>query len=1277
MKLNDEHVGSILKLLKDLDYYTTYKPDTKKQKEIHDQLAKIRAKYEHRAANSTSPSPSMNSAEKSPNNLDIDENARSSNSTFLNHIYFDDRAATTSRSASSTNSREENVTRKRFIPYPEIADPDFFQKLYNKKEFGDYVYPKINVNNKTLDDMYKERCLLNDFVLSKNQIFLKHFFSPFTPYNSLLLFHGVGVGKTCTAISIVEQYIASSLEDKKRKVIVLCPPNLIENFKKQLFSVNKIQKRNNVYDYDNIPQCTGNKYLRMLNDPQNMKHEDIQKQVNKIIKSNYKFYGFIEFANMVRHMEPKNLGTGGGNEKSKQMLESVYIERIKKHFSNTVIVIDEVHNVRTLDEKDSKMVPPYLMKVLTHAENVKLLLLSATPMFNDVTEITWLVNLLLANDKQPPLADDDVFNRPNGKVNFDLLRKSLKGRVSYMRGENPFTFPLRLSPKINIDDNVLNEHPKIDIKGSKTSFKTKDIDMISGIFDYYQKQAYASYASQLKNKDGNTADSASDIDNVDGDNEGGGAIAQKSVFQRLQHVSNIVFPSLAADDGDDGGGVLLGKTGFNSIFKDVTPAGSGNLKLEYHAPIVEKFGEILKPKEIGKYSAKMKNILNYVKRSDGIVFIFSTYIYSGVLPLAIALEHMGFNKYGNKNILSSSSSKTKPFKVNGQQATYCILAGQSGENKRFSSDFEKEIEALVSERNKNGEVIKVVLGTNVVSEGIDMKNIREVHILEPWYNLNKCEQIIGRAVRHCSHLLLPPEKRNVTVYHHVGLLNTKEESVDYYKYRLAIQKNERIKSIENLLKSIAIDCHFNKSVARYDKNKLKLKINVLTSQQKNQDMKVLDYAIGDDEESKYSKFKCIEKIDKSAQSTDDSTFNISFYDDEIKSYVQNIIQAFKVSHAYSFDALSSYVKSLHHRQESAADFDKVLLIHALNKMIDDRVSIKNNNDIPGIVVHYGKNYMFQPNQATNILLKNMRKDFVYDKSTSIAIRPSDFEEEQDGGLRIVRAVKKDKRWVIQVDAQSDDDVSTAGAGGVGAVGTSNGASGTGGAANNVGSSKQDVSQLLYKNVNDFLRARGISLQNTEYKQVTMDYFVDRLTKSQILNLLMQMKSKPDDTIIQSLIDAKLLHIDDKNTMYYVDIFAAGEEVIYKVLDSGLKKCSIADMNQLPQTFVQLAQPTNEEMANIRGFYINRENKFKMIRKGKEFSEGTECKNTSTVHKEELRGYIREKDPTIPVGGDSIVKAMLCEIYEIVLRCSTGSIFLRPRSAYVLVQTIKFRKARKK
>ena len=72
-----------------------------------------------------------------------------------------------------------------------------------------------------------------------------------------------------------------------------------------------------------------------------------------------------------------------------------------------------------------------------------------------------------------------------------------------------------------------------------------------------------------------------------------------------------------------------------------------------------------------------------------------------------------------------------------------------------------EINLSTLRNNKSGEVIKVIIGSPTVAEGLDFKRIREVHIMDPWYHLNKLEQIIGRGIRFCSHSVLEKSKHKI------------------------------------------------------------------------------------------------------------------------------------------------------------------------------------------------------------------------------------------------------------------------------------------------------------------------------------------------------------------------------------------------------------------------------------------------------------------------------------------------------------------------------------
>ena len=85
-------------------------------------------------------------------------------------------------------------------------------------------------------------------------------------------------------------------------------------------------------------------------------------------------------------------------------------------------------------------------------------------------------------------------------------------------------------------------------------------------------------------------------------------------------------------------------------------------------------------------------------------------------------------------------------------AKYIMITGDI--NLTTKERLELEMKAITSPNNLNGEKIKVVIVSRAGSEGLDFKNIRQTHILDPWYNLNRQQQIIGRSIRNLSHCFI-------------------------------------------------------------------------------------------------------------------------------------------------------------------------------------------------------------------------------------------------------------------------------------------------------------------------------------------------------------------------------------------------------------------------------------------------------------------------------------------------------------------------------------------
>ena len=96
---------------------------------------------------------------------------------------------------------------KKDISYPEYDDPNFQSKIYKKREFYYHKIPELP-ELKTYKDIksYRDNICGGQLKLYEHQSFLANFINPNTPYKGLLIFHGVGTGKTGSAVSIAENF---------------------------------------------------------------------------------------------------------------------------------------------------------------------------------------------------------------------------------------------------------------------------------------------------------------------------------------------------------------------------------------------------------------------------------------------------------------------------------------------------------------------------------------------------------------------------------------------------------------------------------------------------------------------------------------------------------------------------------------------------------------------------------------------------------------------------------------------------------------------------------------------------------------------------------------------------------------------------------------------------------------------------------------------------------------------------------------------------------------
>ena len=194
-----------------------------------------------------------------------------------------------------------------------------------------------------------------------------------------------------------------------------------------------------------------------------------------------------------------------------------------------------------------------------------------------------------------------------------------------------------------------------------------------------------------------------------------------------------------------------------------------------------------------------------------ISLVYSTFLDSGLLSFVKYLELNNYTSYSD----NSDSEKLH----------YAIFSGQ-----QTSEEKENIIKICNSEENKSGDLISILLISKSGAEGLDLKNVRSVHIMEPYWNYSLIEQIIARAVRYKSHELLPKEEQNVQTYIYLSDYNSEflkkekdkikenmqstkkmskiEFTTDINIFKNAIKNQELIQLFLKIIASTSIECDF-------------------------------------------------------------------------------------------------------------------------------------------------------------------------------------------------------------------------------------------------------------------------------------------------------------------------------------------------------------------------------------------------------------------------------------------------------------------------------------
>jgi len=190
-------------------------------------------------------------------------------------------------------------------------------------------------------------------------------------------------------------------------------------------------------------------------------------------------------------------------------------------------------------------------------------------------------------------------------------------------------------------------------------------------------------------------------------------------------------------------------------------------------------------------SIKLWKLYKKIKNLNGLHFVYSSFKgYAGLTVIARMLEYQGYKNYH----------------VHGPgPKRYAFWTGDQ-------SDKDKdEIKSVFNHPlNENGSKIRVILGSPSIKEGVSLLRLHVIHIFEPYWNMSRLEQVMGRGIRYCSHKDMPEDRRLVLIFLYLATYPTVDETVDQKIMKMAVSKTDIRSQFEMALKEAAVDCRLFK-----------------------------------------------------------------------------------------------------------------------------------------------------------------------------------------------------------------------------------------------------------------------------------------------------------------------------------------------------------------------------------------------------------------------------------------------------------------------------------
>ena len=776
--------------------------------------------------------------------------------------------------------------------------------LPNRKAFADAVariFLKYREKPTTAEDKDIDLCLArggNARELLPHQKIVRDYLMMETPYRGLLLYHGLGSGKTCSSIAVAESLVTT------KKVFVMLPASLESNYRgelrkcgdplyaydqhwrqqsltddtrataKKLGISDAFLERNKTF-FTTIPGEEAN-YSKLPKSAQDI----IGKQIEDIIDQRFTFirYNGLSSSNIGKYVP-----TDGSNP-----------------YSNSVVIIDEVHNFisRIVNASD---IARKLYDILYNAVDCKVVALSGTPVINRAHEIAYLMNLLrgpieriVVPVKAIPTWDEERMTTALRSVpdvdtiEFNAMKKYVlvtrnppNFRSVYNdKGDRIAVQYVKDMPHTNVPMDWVNSWKskfETDVGGAELAVERVSTERLECLpTDYDEFAAMFLDGLQIKNpllfgrriqglvsyfKGADErmlpkrVDDEKMLEKVPMSNEQFNRYLEVR-WEEIKRDKRRITPK----EGDEESKTFRvnSRLACNYAIPPDLRAGDEDAATEDAVPeksaILDRLrkdpARYLSEKALATFSPKMLRMLKNVKESTGKnQFVYSQYRnLEGLGVFTAILDANGWQQY---KIIKEAGQWVEDPTLDAEKPAYALFTGVEGIEEReymrqifngqYADNFPPSLKASVEKRDKK--ILTLFMASSSGAEGITLINVRHVHIMEPHWNPARHDQVIGRAIRICSHAGLPVEERTVRISFYLSVFTEEQAkstegsnnvvpirrtdtamkryegepveafmTTDEYLYEVSYEKDVTNKRISNLLKQAAVDCEVHRKL---------------------------------------------------------------------------------------------------------------------------------------------------------------------------------------------------------------------------------------------------------------------------------------------------------------------------------------------------------------------------------------------------------------------------------------------------------------------------------